>query len=91
MAWNQMVERVQGQVRRWLGRPLPVAAPARPQRTMAEVELPPLIALNKGKRYHKPDCGFVQNPQGQLVPFRSRQEAQDRGLAPCQVCQPSLN
>lgn len=89
----KLVDRLWRHMRRWLGRPAlpPPMPPALPNPSLADVELPPLIALGKGKRFHSPDCSFVQNPRGQIVPFRSRAEAHDRGLQPCQVCQPSTN
>ncbi len=92
MAWTQMLEQVKLQVRRWLRPPAPMpVVPATPKRTMAEVELPPVVGLNKSKRYHKPECGFVQHAKGQVVPFRTRQDAHEHGLEPCHVCRPSVN
>ena len=93
MAWSQLLERVRGWMRRWRARPAPaVAAPAAPPvRTLADVELPPVLGLNRGKRYHSPDCGFVRAAKGEVIPFRSRQDAHDQGLVPCQVCQPSAH
>ncbi|MBC7541619.1 MAG: hypothetical protein H7338_02695 [Candidatus Sericytochromatia bacterium] len=94
MAWTQMLEQVKLRVWHWLRPPAPApvsAVPAAPKRTMAEVELPPVVGLNKSKRYHNPECGFVKHAKGQLVSFRSRQDAHEHGLEPCHVCTPSVN
>jgi hypothetical protein len=92
MALAQLLEQVKLRVQGWFHPPAPIVErPITPKKSMAEVELPPVVGLNKSRRYHRPECGFVTHAKGQVVPFRTKMEAHEHGLEPCHVCQPSPN
>ena len=44
---------------------------------------------SKSNKFHRSDCQYVQRiKSGNLVGFRSREEALRMGYVPCKVCRP---
>ncbi|MBI4355878.1 MAG: hypothetical protein HY597_05495 [Candidatus Omnitrophica bacterium] len=48
-----------------------------------------LFGSSKSNKFHRPTCQYVQRiKEGNLVGFRSREEALRMGYVPCKVCRP---
>ena len=48
-----------------------------------------LFGSRKSNKFHRPTCQYVQRIKGgNLVGFRSREEAVKMGYVPCKVCRP---
>ena len=48
-----------------------------------------LFGSSKSNKFHRSDCRYVrQISPGNLVGFRSREEAASMGYVPCKVCRP---
>ncbi len=50
------------------------------------VEVLPLVALESGTSYHRPECRLVSGKAGSRQ--LTQDEVSERGLAPCRVCDP---
>ena len=49
----------------------------------------PLVSSRNSQVFHRPDCRWVQNiAGGNLVGYRSRDEAVQAGKRPCKTCKP---
>ncbi len=48
-----------------------------------------LFGSRKSNKFHRPTCQYVRRiNSGNLVGFRSREEAVSMGYVPCKVCKP---
>ena len=48
-----------------------------------------LFGSSKSNKFHRPSCQYVQRIKpGNVVGFRSRDEAIGMGYVPCKVCRP---